>query len=116
MSATTSTTRPLREAAEQQCRILLLINAQPNPAPFEDVPLARDQVFDKFYAPAPARWTDLDIDKIEPELTWSGPRQRHVNGDCIVTGQRFLDQADQPDIIDFGIPKMLVMTLGRVVH
>src|SRR5215831_9461892 len=115
MSATTSTTRPLREAAEQQCRILLLIDAQPNPAPFEDVPLASDQVFDKFYASAPARRTDLDIAKMKPELAWSGPRQRHGNGDRIVAGHRFLNEADHLAVVDLGKTQIVGLQQGSVV-
>jgi hypothetical protein len=42
MSATTSIARPSREAAEQQGGILLLIDAQTDAAPLEDVPFARD--------------------------------------------------------------------------
>ena len=42
MSATRSTARPSREAAEQQRRILLLIDAQTNSAPLDDVPFAGD--------------------------------------------------------------------------
>src|SRR5262245_22377667 len=115
MSATTSTTRPLREAAEQQCRILLLIDAQPDPAPFQDVPLARDQVFDKFHAPAPARRTDLDIAKMKPELAWSGPRQRYGNGDRIDSGHRFLDEANHLAVVDLGKTQIIGLQQGGVV-
>src|ERR1700746_3172467 len=115
MSAQPSTRRRLREAAEEQCRILLLIDAQPNPAPFQDVPLTRDQVFDKFHAPAPARRTDLDIAHMEPELAWCAPRQRHVNGDRIVVGHRFLDEADHLAVVDLGKTHIVGLQQGSVV-
>ena len=45
--------RPSRVAAEQQRRILLLVNAQAHPAPLEHVALAGDEILDELHARAP---------------------------------------------------------------
>src|SRR6516165_11562226 len=81
MSATTSMAQSSREAAEQQGGVLLLIDAQTDSAPLEDVPFARDQIFNGFDAPARGRWTDLDIAEMKPELARSGLWERHSDGD-----------------------------------
>src|SRR5215510_5360280 len=89
MSVTTSMARPSREAAEQQGGILLLIDAQTDTAPLEDVPFAGDQIFNGFDAPARGRWADLDIAEMKPELARSG-LQRHGDGHRIIACHRFL--------------------------
>src|SRR5262249_61568946 len=94
MSVTTSMARPSREAAEQQGGILLLIDAQTDTAPLEDVPLAGDQIFDGFDAPARDRWADLDIAEMKPELARSDLSQPHGDGHRIIASHRFLYETD----------------------
>jgi hypothetical protein len=65
---------PLRQATEEQGRVLLRIDAQAHAAPFHDVALARDQVLDRLDAPARARRSDLDVADMEPELARAGFR------------------------------------------
>src|SRR5258708_12772536 len=90
MSATTSMAQPSREAAEQQGGVLLLIDAQTDSAPLEDVPFPRDQVFNGFDASARGRRTDFDIAEMKPELPRSGLRQRHPDHPPIVPPHPFL--------------------------
>src|SRR5262245_64829874 len=90
MSVTTSMARPSREAAEQQGGILQLIDAQTDAAPLEDVPLAGDQIFDGFDAPARCRWADLDIVEMKPGLARYGVCQRHGAGHRLIVYYRVL--------------------------
>src|SRR5258707_13708033 len=98
MSAITSMAQPSREAAEQQGGVLLLIDAQTDSAALEDVPFARDQVFNEFDPPARGRRTGFDIAEIKRELAPSGLRDRHGAGHSIVPRHRFLDEADDPPL------------------
>src|SRR6516162_10382622 len=102
MSVTTSMARPSREAAEQQGGILLLIDAQTDAAPLEDVPFAGDQIFDGFDAPARGRWADLDIAEMKPELARPGLCQRHGDGHRIIACYRFLYETDDLVVVDLG--------------
>src|SRR5215469_7334145 len=115
MSVTTSMARPSREAAEQQGGILLLIDAQTDTAPLEDVPLAGDQIFDGFDAPARCRWADLDIAEMKPELARSGLCQRHGDGHRIVACYRFLNETDDLVVIDLGEAQIVGLQQRRIV-
>src|SRR5258707_12904149 len=88
MSAITSMPQPSREAAEHQGGVQLLIDAQPDSAPLEDVPFARDQIFNEFDPPARGRPTDFNIAEMKPELPQPGLRQRHCHGHRIVSRHR----------------------------
>src|SRR6516225_5506957 len=115
MSATTSTARPSREAAEQQGGILLLIDAQTNSAPLNDVPFAGDQIFNEFDVPARGRWTDLDIAEMKPELARPGLRQRHGDGHRIIACYRFLYETDDLVVIDLREAQIAGLQQRRIV-
>src|SRR5262245_9939543 len=111
---TTFTTAPSGETAKQQGRVLLLVDAQAHAAPFENVAFAGDQVFDLLHAPARVRRADLDLAKMEPELTRRSLGQRHSDRDRIVVGGRFLDVADDIAVVDLGEPQIAGLQQGRI--
>src|SRR5262249_44905410 len=115
MSVTTSMARPSREAAEQQGGILLLIDAQTDTAPLEDVPFAGDQIFNGFDAPARGRWADLDIAEMKPELAWPGLCQRHGDGYRIIARHRFLYQTDDLVVVDLREAQIVGLQERRIV-
>src|SRR5262252_6210180 len=115
MSVTTSMARPSREAAEQQGGILQLIDAQTDAAPLEDVPLAGDQIFDGFDAPARDRWADLDIAEMEPELARSGLCQCHGDGHRIIACHRFLYETDDLVVVDLREAQIVGLQERRIV-
>src|SRR6266581_932870 len=115
MSATTSMAQPSREAAEQQGGVLLLIDAQTDSAPLEDVPFARDQIFNGFDPPARGRRTDFDIVEVKPELPRSGLCQRHGDGHRIVARYRFLDEADDVVVVDLRKAQIAGLQERRIV-
>src|SRR5262249_47671017 len=115
MSVTTSMARPSREAAEQQGGILLLIDAQTDTAPLEDVPLAGDQIFDGFDAPARDRWADLDIAEMKPELARSDLCQRHGDGHPIIPCHRFLYETDALVVVDLREAQIVGWQERRIV-
>src|SRR5260370_3604927 len=115
MSAITSMAQPSREAAEQRGGVLLLIDAQTDRAPLEDVPFARDQIFNEFDPPARGRRTDFDIAEMKPELPRSGLRQRHGDGHRIVPRHRFLDEADDLAVVALGEAQITSMQARRIV-
>src|ERR1700738_5063719 len=99
MSAVASTVRS-GKAAEYQCRILLLIDAQAHASPFDHMPFSGEQVFNGFDAPPRRRRADLDLAEMEPELPRALLCQRDRYCDGVVAGHRFLDIADHVLIID----------------
>src|SRR5262245_60246845 len=101
-SGRTFTASPSSETAEQQSRVLLLVDAQAHAAPFEKMPLAGDEVFDLFDAAADAGRPDLDLAEMEPELARRSFRQRHRNRYRVVAGDRFFDVADDFAVVDLG--------------
>src|SRR6516225_3807575 len=115
MSVTTSMARPSREAAEQQGGILLLIDAQTDAAPLEDVPFAGDQIFDGFDAPARGRWADLDLAEMKPELARSGLCQRHGDGHRIIACHRFLYETDDLVVVDLREAQIVGLQERRIV-
>src|SRR5215475_1901366 len=115
MSVTTSMARPSREAAEQQGGILLLIDAQTDAAPLEDVPFAGDQIFNGFDAPARGRWADLDIAEMKPELARSGLCQRHGDGHHIIACHRFLYETDDLVVVDLREAQIVGLQERRIV-
>ena len=58
----------LRQAAEYQGRILLLIDAQAHASPFDHMPFSGEQVFNRLDRRRAAARTDLDLAEMEPEL------------------------------------------------
>src|SRR5215470_12292175 len=96
MSGATFTTPPSRRATKDEGRVLPLIDAQPDPAPFEEVPLAGHQVLDRLDALPRCGRSDLDLAEMEPELERTLLRQRHRDRDRIVAADRLLDEADHP--------------------
>src|SRR6516165_2118054 len=115
MSVATSMARPSREAAEQQGGILLLIDAQTDAAPLEDVPFAGDQIFDGFDVPARGRWADLDIAEMKPELARPGLCQRHGDGHRIIACYRFLYETDDLVVVDLGEAQIAGLQECRIV-
>src|SRR5712692_1754659 len=115
MSATTSMAQPSREAAEQQGGVLLLIDAQTDSAPLEDVPFARDQIFNGFGLPARGRRTDFDIAEVKPELPRSDLCQRHGDGHRIVACYRFLDETDDVVVVDLRTAQIAGLQERRIV-
>src|SRR5262245_51411582 len=115
MSVTTSMARPSREAAEQQGGILQLIDAQTGAAPLEDVPVAGDQIFDGFDAPARCRWADLDVAEMKPELARSGLCQRHGDGHRVIACHRFLYQTDDLVVVDLREAQIVGLQERRIV-
>src|SRR5580704_4210624 len=83
MSAVASTARS-GQAAEYQCRILLLIDAQAHASPFDHMPFSGEH----------------DLAEMEPELPRTVLCQRDRYCDGIVGARRFLDIADHVRIID----------------
>src|SRR5260370_32158021 len=116
MSAITSMAQPSREAAEQQGGVLLLIEAQTDSPPLEDVPFARDQIFNEFDPPARGRRTDFDIAEMKPELPRSGLRQRHGDGHRIVPRHRVLDEPDDLSVFDLGEAQITSLQDRRIIH
>src|SRR6266566_4525967 len=115
MSATTSMAQPSREAAEQQGGVLLLIDAQVDSAQLEDVPFARDQIFNGFDPAARGRRTDFAFAEMKPELPRSGLCQRHGDGHRIVARYRFLDEADDVVVIDLRKAQIAGLQERRIV-
>src|ERR1700730_7294279 len=114
MSVATSMARPSREAAEQQGGILLLIDAQTDAAPLEDVPFAGHQIFNGFDASARGRWADLDIAEMKPELARSGLCQRHSHGHLIVACHRFLYKTDDLVVVDLREAQIVGLQKRRI--
>src|SRR6516225_2049569 len=115
MSVITSMARPSREAAEQQGGILLLIDAQTDAAPLEDVPFAGDQIFNDFDAAARSRWADLDIAEMKPELARSGLCQRHGDGHGVIACFRFLYETDDLAVVDLREAQIVGLQERRIV-
>src|SRR6516225_4791454 len=115
MSVITSMARPSREAAEQQGGILLLIDAQTDAAPLEDVPFAGDQIFNGFDAAARSRWADLDIAEMKPELARSGLCQRHGDGHGVIACFRFLYETDDLAVVDLREAQTVGLQERRIV-
>src|SRR5712692_8958621 len=100
MSGATFTAPPSRKATKHEGRVLLLIDAQPDPAPFEDVPLAGHQVLDRLDALPRLGRSDLDLAEMKPELERAVLRQGHRDRHGIVAADRLLDEADHLVIVD----------------
>src|SRR5829696_2624038 len=83
----------LQQTTEEEGGILVRLDAKPHAAPFDDVLLAGDQVFDRAYALAAAGRPDLDVAEVEPEL----PRAAAIEGDGdrhrVIAGGGFLHEA-----------------------
>ena len=86
--------------------ILLRVDLQPHPAPFDEVAFAGHQVFDGADAAAGSRRADVDVAEMEPKLPRPGLGQRHRNGDRVVVGGRFLDEADDLAVVDLREPQI----------
>src|SRR6266508_281321 len=114
MSGATFTTRPSRQAAKQQRRILLLVDAQAGSAPFEDVPLAGDQVFDCLDALPQVPSTDLDVAEMEPELARARIRQRHRDRHRVGAVARLLDEADDALVVDLREAQLAGLQQSRI--
>src|SRR3954447_3605650 len=90
---------PSRQASEEQSRVLLRIDTQPHAAPFDRVPFAGNQVFDRANALACIRRPDENISEMQPELMLRlGQCDRHR--DRIVARYRLLHEADDLCVID----------------
>src|SRR3954465_12555232 len=63
------------KTAEQQCRVVIGIQAKAHAAPLQGVAFAGGQIFDSRYLAARVGGTDLDIAEVEPELARLGFRQ-----------------------------------------
>src|SRR3954447_15269894 len=100
ISGATFTVRPSREAAKQQGGVAVLIDTQPDAAPFERMPLAGDQVFDRFDATSVVRRADLEFSKMNPEFSRSSFRQCHRHSDRIIASRRLLDKSDHFAVVD----------------
>src|SRR5262245_40280538 len=102
MSGATFTTRPSCPAAKEEGGIFLLIDPQPDPAPFEEVLLAGDQVLDRLDPVPRLARSDLDVAEVEPERPGALLCERHRDRHGIVAGVRFLDEADHLGVVDLG--------------
>src|SRR6476620_8063025 len=94
ISGTKFTVRPSRDAAKQQGGVLVLIDTQPDAAPFERMPLAGDQIFDRSDATPIVRRADLELAEMKPEFPRSSFCQRHRHSDRVIACYRFLDKPD----------------------
>src|SRR3954454_13819507 len=114
MSGATFTVRPSRDAAKQQGGVAVLIDTQPDAAPFERVPLAGDQVLDRFDAMPVIRRADLELAEMKPELSWSSFCQCHRHGDRILALHRFLDKSDYFAVVDLREAQVAGLQQSRV--
>src|ERR1700730_3169658 len=114
MSGTTFTALTSREALKEQGRILLLVDAQADAAPFHDVLLAGDQVFDRLDALARIPAADLDLAEMEPELARVPLRQRHGDRHGILAVDRLLDEADHFVVVDLREPQVARLQQCRI--
>src|SRR4051812_20574876 len=114
MSGATFTVRLSREAAKQQGGVTVLIDTQPDAAPFERVPLAGDQVLDRFYAMPVIRRADLELAEMKPEFSWSSFCQCHRHSDRIIALHRFLDKSDHFAVVDLREAQVVDLQQSRV--
>src|SRR6476619_5307073 len=114
MSGATLTVQPSREAAKQQGGVAVLIDTQPDAAPFERIPLAGDQVFDRFDATLVVRRADLELAEMKPEFSWSSFRQCHRHSDRIIAPHRFLDKSDHFAVVDLREAQVAGLQQSRV--
>src|SRR4051812_21986572 len=114
ISGATFTVRPSREAAKQQGRVAILIDTQANAAPFERVPLAGDQVFDRFDATSVIRRADLELAEMKPEFSGPGFSQCDRHSDCIIAPNRFLDKSDHLAVVDLRETQVADLQQSRV--
>src|SRR4029453_1959866 len=91
-----------------------LVDAQADPAPFEDVPLAGDQVFDRPHPLARVTRTDLDVAEMEPELPRSLFRQRDRDRHRVAAVGGLLDEADHLLVVDLREAQPAGLQQGRV--
>src|SRR5229473_1869152 len=115
MSGATFTTRPSCEATKHEDGVLLLIDAQPDPAPFEDMPLAGHQVLDRLDALPRLGRSDLDLAEMKPELERTLLRQGHRDRHGIIAAGRLLDEADHLVIVDLREAQPAGLQQGGIV-
>src|SRR3569833_2277052 len=105
---------PSRETAEQQRRVALRIDTNPNPAPFESIAFAGNQVFDRHHIAKVGGRTGLYNAQRKPEFERVA-RERNRRDHAVGPVNRFLCVTDDVAVINREKSELAGLLQCRVV-